>query len=450
MHVAIVTAGGAGMFCGSCLQDNALARALMASGEEVSLIPTYTPLTLDTKDESLLGPGRGRVFLGGINLYLEHQSKLWGRLPRWFVRFLDSRWALKLSSKLGVSNDAANLGPLTIDLLRGELGPQRRGIEELVDWIVNRLKPDAVVFSNALLVGPVRELRKSFDGPIWCTLQGDDIFLNALREPHQSAALAMISDRAGDDCHGFTGFLTHSEYYADHMADTLALPRDRFRTLPLLLEPNGFPEAPPAERPNEGPFTVGYFARICPEKGLHNLVEAMELLRERRPEVQWALLAGGYLGPRDQRYFRGLKKRTKSWGNGFEYAGAPNTLAEKASILQRFDVLSVPTVYREPKGLPVLEGWACGVPCVQPAHGAFPELLHGVPGGVLVPPGDARALAAALEALHDDPDRRRALGAAGHAGVRAVHGPTAVAERFKAILNAPVPGKRIANRPGAG
>ena len=443
MHVAIVTAGGAGMFCGSCLQDNALARALSAAGEEVSLIPTYTPLTLDTADESLLGPARGRVFLGGIGLYLEHKSRLWDKLPRWFTRLFDSRWALNLSSKLGVSNDAANLGPLTIDMLRGEEGPQRRGIEELVEWIVTGLKPDAIVFSNALLVGPLRELRKRFDGPVWCTLQGDDIFLDALREPHQSAALAMISDRAGDDQYGFTGFLTHSEYYADHMAETLALPRDRFRRLPLLLETDGYPDSPPhdAERDAravdagaEDGLTIGYFARICPEKGLHNLIDAVALLRERRPEVAWTLLAGGYLGPRDRRYYRGLRKRTADWGDGFQYLGAPATLSEKAAIYRRFDLLSVPTDYREPKGLPALEGWACGVPCVQPAHGAFPELLAGVPAGVLYEPGDVDALAAAIEALYDDPARRRALGAAGHAGVRSVHGPKAVAHRFKSLI----------------
>jgi glycosyltransferase involved in cell wall biosynthesis len=109
-------------------------------------------------------------------------------------------------------------------------------------------------------------------------------------------------------------------------------------------------------------------------------------------------------------------------------------VAEKAAIYRRFDLLSVPTDYREPKGLPVLEGWACGVPCVQPAHGAFPELLGGVPGGELVEPGDAAALSEAIESLHDDPDRRRALGAAGYEGVRRLHGPTAVAERFQQIL----------------
>ena len=434
MHVAILTAGGAGMYCGSCLQDNALARAWHAAGHEVSLIPAYTPLTLDTEDESLSGPGGGRVFLGGVNLYLKHKSRLWRRLPAWLTGLADRRAVLKLSSKLGVSNDAADLGPLTVDLLRGELGPQRAGIDELVGWVADGLKPDAVLFSNALLVGPLRELKRRFGGPVWCVLQGDDIFLDGLREPHKSAALAMISDRAAE----FTGFFAHSEYYADHMADYLALPRDKFRTLPLLLDPAGFPDEPPAARAG-GDFTVGYFARVCPEKGLHALVEAVGRLRDRRPDVNWKLLAGGYLGPRDRRYFAGIKKATADWGGAFEYAGSPDSLAEKRAIYERFDLLSVPTVYREPKGLPVLEGWACGVPCVQPAHGAFPELVASTGGGELFDPGDVAELADRIERLRDDPDRRRDLGAAGFQGVRAKHGPAAVAAALHFQLSEPAP-----------
>ena len=436
MHVAILTAGGAGMYCGSCLQDNALARAWHAAGHEVSLIPAYTPLTLDTADESLAGPGRGRVFLGGVNLYLKHKSRLWRRLPDWLTGLADRRAVLKLSSKLGVSNDAADLGPLTVDLLRGELGPQKAGIEELVGWIADGLRPDAVLFSNALLVGPLRELRRRYDGPVWCVLQGDDIFLDGLREPHKSAALAMISDRAA----AFTGFFTHSEYYADFMSEFLALPRAKFRTLPLLLETAGLPDELPADKAGEGgPFTIGYFARICPEKGLHLLVEAVGLLRDRRPGVNWTLVCGGYLGPRDKKFFRSIQKATAGWGGGFEYAGSPGTVAEKRAILERFDVLSVPTTYREPKGLPVLEAWACGVPCVQPAHGAFPELVGAVGGGVLFEPGDAGELADRLEQLHDDPALRRELGAAGFAGARAKHGPAAVATALRFQLSEPAP-----------
>lgn len=69
MHIAIITAGGAGMFCGSCMLDNTLARALQAAGTEVTLIPTYTPTRTDEENASL-----SRVFFGGINVYLD--SKL--------------------------------------------------------------------------------------------------------------------------------------------------------------------------------------------------------------------------------------------------------------------------------------------------------------------------------------------------------------------------------------
>ena len=62
----------------------------------------------------------------------------------------------------------------------------------------------------------------------------------------------------------------------------------------------------------------------------------------------------------------------------------------------KLDVLSVPTTYREPKGLYVLEALANGVPVVQPRHGSFPELIEATGGGLLVPPGDAHALASAL------------------------------------------------------
>jgi glycosyltransferase involved in cell wall biosynthesis len=77
----------------------------------------------------------------------------------------------------------------------------------------------------------------------------------------------------------------------------------------------------------------------------------------------------------------------------------------------------VPTVYREPKGIYILEALANGTPVVQPRHGSFPELIAATGGGLLVEPGDADALAAGLKRMLTDHDLRRELGQKGQAAV---------------------------------
>lgn len=405
MHIAIVTAGGAGMFCGSCMHDNTWAKALRAAGDEVTLIPTYTPLTLDEADQS-----DRRVFLGGINVYLESRSRLWRSLPAGVRRLADAPWFIRLATSFGVSTDAAELGGLTLDLLAGEEGPQAPEVEQLVAFLARDLKPDAILFSNALLSGAVPSLRRAYSGPIWCVLQGDDIFLEGLPEPQRTQAIRKISENST----AFTGFLSHSRYYADFMSAYLSLPREKFRLVPLSIDLAGH-DGLPGPRDADG-FTVGYFARICPEKGLHELVRAFRLLHAKHPQAR--LVAGGYLGKRDIAYFRRLKRETRDLGDAFHYAGSPATHAEKVALLKSFDVLSVPTTYQEPKGLYVLESLANGVSVVQPAHGAFPELIEATAGGLLFPPGDTEAHTSALERLLLKPEERFALGAAGQAAVR--------------------------------
>jgi glycosyltransferase involved in cell wall biosynthesis len=92
-------------------------------------------------------------------------------------------------------------------------------------------------------------------------------------------------------------------------------------------------------------------------------------------------------------------------------------------------VLSVPTVYREAKGLYVLEALAAGVPVVQPDHGAFPELIAATGGGLLCTPEDPAALAAALAQLMDDPTQRNELAQRGRSAVRQAHTDQVMAER---------------------
>lgn len=422
MHIAIVTAGGAGMFCGSCMHDNTLARALMGAGAEISLIPTYTPIRVDEENLSTR-----RVFLGGLNVYLDYRFPFWQRLPRRLVRWLDSPRVINFATRFGISNDAHELGELTLAMLAGESGPQAREIEEFVEFIADRLKPDVVCFSNALLAGTVRSLRQRYSGPVFCTLQGDDVFLEDLIEPYRSRALDMLRERAVE----FDGFLTHSRYYRDFMSGYLAQPVEKFHLVPLGIDFSGHDGVPKPAR--NGEFTVGYFARICPEKGLHLLIEAFRLLHAKHPVAR--LRAGGYLGPRDERYFSEVMREAAPLGAAFDYIGSPAAHSDKVEFFKSLDVLSVPTVYHEPKGIYVLEALANGVPVVEPRHGAFPELLEQTGGGLLVTPGNARELAEALEALLIDAKQRLALATAGHANVRRHFDPAVMAVRTQEIFS---------------
>ena len=87
-------------------------------------------------------------------------------------------------------------------------------------------------------------------------------------------------------------------------------------------------------------------------------------------------------------------------------------------FLARGDVFSMPAPYHEPKGLYLLEAMACGVPVVQPDHGAFPEILARTGGGVLSRSEAPDDVADALHELWKDPARARELGRRGAEGVR--------------------------------
>lgn len=419
------------MFCGSCMHDNTLANALHAAGAEVSLIPTYTPIRVDEDDAS-----EKHVYLGGINVFLESRSRIWRALPAFCKHWLDAGWVINLATRVGVTNNAKKLGELTLDMLAGEAGPERRGVEELAAHLV-ALRPDVVLFSNALLSGALRALRERYDGPVLCLLQGDDVFLDELPEEYRDRAVAAISERAVL----FDGYLVHSDYYRRHMARYLRLPAEKFHKVPLGIDLTGHDGLPKAAASGPaGRFTVGYFARICPEKGLHNLLEGFKRFHARHPDTQ--LCAGGSLTKKDAGYFKEVRRAARDLGDAFRHVGSPTTHREKVDFLKSLDVLSVPTSYREPKGLYVLEALANGVPVVQPRHGAFPELLEATGGGVLVNPEDPDDLARGLAEMYKEAERREALARAGYENVRRSFGPQTMAAATLTVFAEVVRGPR--------
>jgi glycosyltransferase involved in cell wall biosynthesis len=142
------------------------------------------------------------------------------------------------------------------------------------------------------------------------------------------------------------------------------------------------------------------------------------------------LHVAGWLGDHDRAYAEEQfeKLRRSAPAGSFHYTGVVDR-PQKIAFLERLDVLSVPTIYRDPKGLFVLEALAAGVPVVQPEHGAFPELLAATGGGRLVRPNDSKHLADTLHELLSDPAGRHSLGREGQESVHTRFNADVMAER---------------------
>jgi glycosyltransferase involved in cell wall biosynthesis len=422
MKIAYITAGAAGMYCGSCMHDNTLAAAVIAKGHDCVLIPTYTPIRTDERDVSLK-----RVFFGGISIYLEQKSRLFRRMPRWLDRWLSRPGLLRWVARFGVKTRPEELGDLTLSMLRGMEGNQRLEVERLADWLEREVQPDIICLTNAILSGMAPELQRRLGVPILCTLQGDDIFLDWLPAAHREQALALIRENSK----AFAGYLTTSQYYADFMAGYLGVPKDRTHVVYPGLNLHGFDNAGAKEDSGKPAVIIGYLARICPEKGLHALVEALSQIRD----LPWRLRVAGYLGDRDRPYLEGIRQqvRDQGWEDRFEHVGEVDH-AGKVAFLGSLDLFSVPTTYREPKGLYLLEAWACGVPVVQPRHGSFPELIAATGGGLLVEPENSTALADGLRLLVTDAAERGKHGQSGREKVREQFTAERMAEETLAVF----------------
>ena len=424
MKIALITAGAAGMYCGSCMRDNTLAAALNKMGHDALLIPTYTPIRTDEEDVS-----QSKIFMGGINVYLQQKFWVFRHTPRLFDKLLNFRWLLRLVSPLAQRTKMDSLGGLTISMLEGSHGKQRKEVAKLVEWLATDFKPDVVLLTNVLLSGFVPALKKAWPAPIVGVLQGDDIFLEALPEADRRRCVDLIASHDA----AFAGYIATSRFYADAMATYLRLPREKIRVAYPGINLKG--HGGPREVRAEPPYTVGYFARICQEKGFHHLVDAFITIRQTPGAPACRLKVAGWLGENNRPFFDEQMAKLDAAGlrEFVEHVECP-THADKVAFLKSVDVLSVPTTYHEPKGLYILEALANGTPVVQPAHGSFPELIDATGGGDLVAPDDPAALAEGIIKLLNNPARRRELADRGQQAVNTIFTAEAMAKNTLTAL----------------
>jgi glycosyltransferase involved in cell wall biosynthesis len=316
-----------------------------------------------------------------------------------------------MASKRQIKVDPKSLGEMTVSMLRGEHGHQRKEIAKLLDWLKSEQRFDVINLPYTLLLGLAEPLRRSLGVPICCTLQGEDLFLDNLGEPYRRQAMDLIRDASQH----VDAFLPVSRYYYDYMPGYLGVTAEKMRLVPLGINLEGYGPRPPRK---PGPFTIGYLARIAPEKGLHALADAYRRLRARAGLGPSRLVAAGYLAPEHHAYLEGIVSDLRTWGlaDEFEYRGEVNR-AQKIEFLHGLDVFSVPATYEEPKGLFLLEAMAAGVPVVcTDADGNRDFCRDGI--NCLIPEPTPREVRDALARVLDDAALRDRLVEAGRRTAR--------------------------------
>ena len=437
MKILHLIAGAGPMYCGSCLHGNTLAAGLRKAGADVVLAPLYTPIRTDEENVSI-----DRLSLGGINVFLDESLPWWRQMPGFLRRLLDRPWLVTWAAKHGGGTHPEHLGRLAVAMFRGDDGPLKDDVEQLLDWLEADLKPEIVHLSNVMLAGLARPLKERLGVKVVATLTGEDGFLERLPPPYYEQARAELRARAAD----LDAVIALSRDYADFMADYLGTPREKIEVMRPGLNLEEFPVSPsrregPVDLPapvivnpqsevepnssfrQKGPTkTIGFLSRICPDKGLHLLIDALHSIQQKPNAPSFRLRAAGYLDRADRRYLHELYKQAAAYGlaDRFEYVGELDR-AGKIAFLESLDVFCLPSQLRESKGLPVLEAWACGVPAVLPDIGAFSDLVADTGGGLLYKPQQPGALEGALG---------RMLGDASLAAECGRRGRLAVHERF--------------------
>jgi glycosyltransferase involved in cell wall biosynthesis len=219
--------------------------------------------------------------------------------------------------------------------------------------------------------GPVR-------GPITVAANAWSARRRADRVAHVAAVSSAVASAVTvhDQSGWFSGASLHAEVIPNFIPDEIVLDE---------VPPTG-PEAP-----------LLYAGALNTDKGVPTLLEAYRLLDNPPPLV----LAG-----------RAEPGSTWRIPDGVQMVGAlPHD--ELLNLFRSARAVVVPSVWSEPFGIVVLEAMAAGRPVVAAASGGIPEVVVDGVTGLLVPPGDASALAHAISSLLSDPQAAQVLGTAG-------------------------------------
>ena len=396
MKIVQITPGAGGMYCGGCFRDNALVAELRRQGHTALMMPLYLPLTLDETDQSQDMP----IFFSGINVYLQQKAPIFSHFPKLIRDLFTSRKLLKLAAGNTAKTKASDLGEITVSMLKGEQGKQAQELRDLISWLKTQDKYDVICLSNILLIGLASELGRELKLPVVCVLHGEDTYLDGLPNPYKQEAWKEIRTRISD----VSLFIAPSEYYSKLMGDRLGIPEAKRKVIFNGINLEGYTKSPLPMNPP----VLGFFARMCKEKGLDTLVRAFIETANKIPNLR--LHVGGGCGPADEPFVEELKQELARAKLLDRVQFFPNvSREEKISFYSSLTIFSTPALYGESFGLYVIEAMASGVPVVQPNHAAFPEIIEETGGGIIYDPADPNGLVNAIVEMLSSRERLNAM-----------------------------------------
>lgn len=154
---------------------------------------------------------------------------------------------------------------------------------------------------------------------------------------------------------------------------------------------------------------IGTVARLSDRKGMPFLLDALKLLMDEGRRFSCVIVGGG--GSASEEKLEILKRKAESQGLAprVVFTGIRGDIPE---ILSLFDFFVLPSL-DEGLGRSMVEAMAAGKPVVASRVGGIPEAVEDGKTGILVPPGDARALASALAVMMDNPEKSLEMGRRG-------------------------------------
>lgn len=404
--IQIIPGSGGSFYCGNCLRDSKYFNALRAEGHQVTKIPMYLPLFADEHDISDVP-----IFYGAISLYLKQVYPIFRKAPAWFDNLLNSKPMMKLAASMAGSTRAKGLEDMTISMLLGEHGNQNEELDHMVNWIAEHCKPDIIHLSNALLLGLAKRLKEKIGVPVVCSLQDEDVWVDPMQPRYQEKVWNLMHERAKD----VDALVSVSHFFADVMKKRMKLPTEKLKTIHLGVDIEDYKYISTKEKERN----VGYLSRMCHKDGFDIVVDAFIELKKKPGFEDVKLIATGGSTGDDTKFNKEQKHKLKE-----------NNLLDSFEILHEFEgeavndffkrvsLISVPVRIGEAFGMYLLESMASGVPVVQPALGAFPEIIEMSGGGVTYMPNTPEKLSETWAEVLSNPDLLEKLSRNGYEGTK--------------------------------